>query len=676
MTEIVLGILFSLAFLWMAGAMATALRPHWGWMLASIGSILLTTGIIILLVQLFSLAVWLTPLGLALGSLGAALLIQFACRRIAKNANPLDGFRDFPQAIKSWLQATFTWPACAMGGVLLACMLLLLYFGLEIHPIGDSYHFTRPLYWLQHGTIAPFPAANYRINALAPGSDILSLPLLMYFGISSTRVLMAPICLLMLVPLIQRLCVQLGATPRAGLLAALVCTSGSILLNSILYGWSDILLPGVCLATSVVLLMASRKEEGKLDPLNLGFSVLFLIMAVGFKNLLAFATPGYALILLATHGWRWLLPRGLVVGASGALAGVILSAFAWNYTSNLIHYGRLTGPPALASDSLATLNVPDVSTRVARGLIQVLDVTYTPGFLEKGHRDFKSRLSDLLGASRVLEGESPSGDRRFDSQDTQDRKGFGWPGLLLVIGTGWGLAAHLLRPSMLRRVESRQALALLALLLIHFILVHGLVVWMDYGRLRFAAPLLFVLAPAIAPLLGRRWLRNLVAAIIVMHTGLLVLKSAVVTYRYKESAGPIASVLLKKLGLPLGAGKLSYTLVTPTQQTESYNLFKPSEIYHVAASVIDQGATIGLITTRNSQEHFLFGQHSTNRVLPLIPSDPDLLTKKNQCQFIVIEPNAKVLSISSDMLENFTPDHSIQDESSHTLLEIWIRNPH
>jgi hypothetical protein len=65
--------------------------------------------------------------------------------------------------------------ALALVDTVIHCLL-----GAAMIPMGDSYHYEMPLFWVQHQTIDHFPVNNPRINCISFLAEALTMPGFMY----------------------------------------------------------------------------------------------------------------------------------------------------------------------------------------------------------------------------------------------------------------------------------------------------------------------------------------------------------------------------------------------------------------------------------------------------------------------------------------------------------------
>ena len=216
-----------------------------------------------------------------------------------------------------------------IAGVLVLC----LYIGALV-PINNSdslhTHLPRIYYWIQHGSLASWDAItvtqlNYPVNLSLQGVWLFLLG-----GSEKLLFLMPWLALLAAVVLIREIALQLGASRRGGLLAALISLSFPVVLLQTFSYQADVFVAPLVLASVFLLLQFIRGKQFMFAFLSLWP----LAVALGTKQTAFLFLPFYLVILLTylvrekINFRRWLVFGGVFL----LLFGVFSSyKFIQNY---------------------------------------------------------------------------------------------------------------------------------------------------------------------------------------------------------------------------------------------------------------------------------------------------------------------------------------------------------
>lgn len=220
-------------------------------------------------------------------------------------------------------------------GILSLC----LYIG-ALAPINNSdslhTHLPRIYYWIQHGSLASWDAItvtqlNYPINLSLQGVWLFLL------GDSERLLFLMPwLALLASMVLIREIALQLGASQRGGLLAALISLSFPVVLLQTFSYQADVFVAALVLACVFFLLQYLRGKE-----FHFAFLSLWpLALALGTKQTAFLFLPFYLVILLI-HFVREKVNfrRYLVLGGLFLLLFGVLSSY--KFIQNYLERDRL-----------------------------------------------------------------------------------------------------------------------------------------------------------------------------------------------------------------------------------------------------------------------------------------------------------------------------------------------
>ena len=230
---------------------------------------------------------WLFLLIQLLLCVAAGLLLWDPQQRIFHEKLPAFRFKlEVPRGL-DWLLVVL------IAGVLILC----LYIG-ALAPINNSdslhTHLPRIYYWIQHGSLASWDAItvtqlNYPVNLSLQGVWLFLLG-----GSEKLLFLMPWLALLAAVVLIREIALQLGASERGGLLAALISLSFPVVLLQTFSYQADVFVATLVLSCVFLLLQFIREKIFMFAFLSLWP----LAVALGTKQTAFLFLPFYLVILL------------------------------------------------------------------------------------------------------------------------------------------------------------------------------------------------------------------------------------------------------------------------------------------------------------------------------------------------------------------------------------------
>jgi hypothetical protein len=599
---------------------------------------------LILAVQLLSLFHFLTGGGLLLACLGFALA---GWGTTCVWPSPSGRLSWKTVLTKNWAEMVGIkehWPAFRLltfGAGLIALNSLL---GAFMIPLDDSYHFEKPLFWIQNRSIAPFVASNPRINVTSLADAALCLPGYLYCRSGLMFAVITFCAGIMSLGVVFSLARKLGCSWSAAACASVLTLGFSGFALSFLSVSVAFYLAALWGGASLLFLMECQSDSATLSTerlTRLGFSVACFLMACGAKNTTIFLAP-FFLVGLAICVRRFLFKKKavLVLAASGTL-GLLCSGTAWNYIANIKWYGNPQGPPYMQEHLSRELNFRSVWTRLARGTtLLAFDFLYVPASARDAYGTICQKAVRIIGGKNELSEDADY--YSFQKEKIAPRSACGLVGVFcllpaLVVSvrrmTGKGDRAG-------KVVESFHRINIALLLLFgfgYFLICHTLLRWQSIGLWRLM-PVFPVIAAPLLGLLMERFRGQLAALLLVVFSTLLFL-----TFDAGIMARRFASLddcrFLKKL---TNSGRQHAFKVEcqwtnePPQDLLVREDYSSRQIEQKFMERVDRATTIAFVGDVNSDAYYLFGRDFSNTVIPLNDS-------RNLGQLLAPPENAKYL---------------------------------
>lgn len=546
--------------------------------------------------------------------------------------------------------------------------------GWFLHPYGDNYHFSRPLYWVQNQSIAPFMAENFRISSFAPGADILFLPGYLFFSTIKSNLLVSIPAMFGCMLAIWCLARRIGFSEQNSFVAALCSMGFSPFTQGIIRGGQDLLLPAMFVGGSFIFLFeaADRRKEGKASAFPLAVSIFLFAMAAGFKNAVILAVPGYliavCIIFIPRYLFEWKSVRSCLIGG---LLGILLSGALWNYAMNVSFYGSLTGSSYSTSGHVAPLNPRAMWTQVVRGMTTLGDFTAPlPQQIQSLQKTFNNAIIRLSGAEKQLDGEVPGSFRSYDPGGSMSRKGLGLLGIPLIISV---LVSFVIafRGKYWNSETNRRIFALIVFFIIGFIVLHAFVRWAEIGRFRLSHAIILPVLCLIPVILINNLLRAGFVLLSWMNIGLISI--IFLSFTLRKFPDPKHPLLAKIENLSPDRKTLIdkvYTngTVVPFQLKLDYST--QEILKDIADNEISNSSTIGFISNINSLDSYVFGKHMRHKVYP-ITEKSDLSDLPIDVQYLLIEHDTPKWTES--LLHGWKP-LIIYKKGSDQLSALWFRD--
>ena len=395
--------------------------------------------------------------------------------------------------------------------------------GAVMIPLGDSYHYEMPLFWIQHKAIAHFPINNPRINCVSFLSEALTLPGFLYLHSSLMFVAIAAgggvLCLGVVYALARKLGCGLGASAGA---AAMTLGFTDFALNYLFLEAGHYLL-AMWVGASLLFLIGSR-PNGTMSSqqlTQLGCSVVCFLMACGAKNTVALLVPLYLIGLAATLGRFVINQRVILVAVLCGGMTLLVSGVLWNYVSNQLWYGDYRGPKFMQEHLSKDFGARTIWTRECRGAVLVaFDTMWIPQSTRAAYAAACEKAVEVLGGQEKLA--EDTGFNTFNAEDRRPLKGCGWvgplfllPGVIIAFGRFLGIRRFM--PS--GTESTRFATGLLLLFVVgSFVLPHAALRWQRIGLLRLMPAFSILAAPFCALVLEKKWLRAAALAVLLVST--------------------------------------------------------------------------------------------------------------------------------------------------------------
>jgi hypothetical protein len=290
--------------------------------------------------------------------------------------------------------------AIALVSIVVYCSL-----GAWMIPLGDSYHFERPVFWIQNCSIAPFPVNNPRINMTSFVGEALALPGYMFFHTGTLYVVITFLASILALGIVFSVARRLGCSAGASLCAAAMTTGFTDFAVTFLLVRDESYLAGMWAGASLLFLINSRPTEGFAKPplTQLGCSVFCFLMACGAKNTIFLLAPLYLIALVVTLRGFLFKRRAILTLALGGGIGLFCSGVLWNYVNNKLWYGDARGPQLMQDHLSRDFGLRSVWTRLSRGAVLVVfDTVWVPKSARKAYADACEKAVELLGGQKQL----------------------------------------------------------------------------------------------------------------------------------------------------------------------------------------------------------------------------------------------------------------------------------
>jgi hypothetical protein len=529
--------------------------------------------------------------------------------------------------------------AVALGSIVVHCSL-----GALMIPLGDSYHYEMPLFWIQNRAVGPFPVNNPRINTISFLGEALALPGCMYLHNSAMFVAIAFVAGVLCVGVVFSLARKMGCGPGASACAAAITLGFPDFALTFLVVTAGNYLLGMWTGASLLFLIGSRPSESmsKQQLTRLGCSVFCFLMACGAKNTVSLLAPLYLIGLVATLR-RFVFKRQviLVLVLCGGIAS-LCSGVLWNYIHNKLWYGDYRGPAFMQGHLSGDLGFRTMWTRQCRGAaLLAFDTIWIPLSARDAYAAVCETAVEALGGQRKL-AEDDDGFYSFRAKERTPLRGCGWvgPAFLLpgvVIAMGRCLR---IRGFMRNGTESTRLGTCLLLLFVvgSFIIIHAVIRWQRIGLLRLIPAFSILAAPLCALVLEKKWLRAAALAVLVLSTVmLLTFDLSMVGRRYGATTLNGFFQMILRLG-PGHGMKVEYQWSgQPPQTFFTQEDYKTRSICREFLAHVTSPSVIGFFGGVNSETCWLFGPGYRNKIIPLVDDrKPDqLLEPPNDVEYVL-----------------------------------------
>jgi hypothetical protein len=391
--------------------------------------------------------------------------------------------------------------------------------GVFMVPLGDSYHFEKPLFWMQNQSIAPFITHDPRITSTSFAGEVLGLPGFVFCKSGAMWLLVVWLAGILSLGVVFSLTRRLGCSLRASAVATTLLLGIPTWQQYFIEADAAMCLAGLWVGASLLFLMkcdGAVELSGELLS-RLGCSVFCFVLGCGAKNTTLFLAPVFLLTLVICLRRLLFETKILWTLAQWGAIGVLCSGVPWNYACNFKWYGNVSGPPFLQGHLSGDRTVPSVWTRCCRGAVLFFfDVAWLPRSAHETYEAICHKTVGLLGAKKEL---AEDAEALFNFKDLQPGSGIGLIGPLVVLPAFiYGiirLLRHRNRMGAGNKFPGRRAFLLLFLYVLGFsFLCHVFLKWQNMGlwRLMPAFPVLAV--PVSGLLLERRWQRIAVLTLV------------------------------------------------------------------------------------------------------------------------------------------------------------------
>jgi len=509
--------------------------------------------------------------------------------------------------------------ALALVAAVIHCSL-----GAVMIPLGDSYHYEMPLFWVQHHTIGHFPVNNPRINCISFLAEALTLPGFLYLHSSVMFVAISFGAGVLCLGVVFALARKMGCGPGASACAAaLTLAFTDFALNYLVLEAGHYLL-AMWTGASLLFLIGSRPAGSMSRPqlTQLGCSVLCFSMACGAKNTVALLAPLYLVAVMMTLGRLVITRQVVLVGVLCAGFASLSSGVLWNYVSNKLWYGNIQGPAFMQDHLSHDFGVRAIWTRECRGAVLIaFDTIWIPQSARAAYADACGKAVELLGGQGTLA--EDQGFNTFNPEDRRPLKGCGWAGPLFLLPGVIIAAGRCLR---IRRflsavTESTRLNTCLVLLFAVgcFVVPHAVLRWQRIGLLRLMPAFSVFAAPLCALVLEKRWLRMMALAVLLLSTVMFVTYDlSMVGRRFDTSIQDGLFRKILRLGTEHGMTVEYQWGDQPPQTFFTREDYTSRSICQKFLEHVPSPAVIGFVGDVNGEIVWLFGPGYRNRVIPLV----------------------------------------------------------
>ncbi len=468
-----------------------------------------------------------------------------------------------------------------------------------------STHLTRVIYWLQHGSIAPWPTSRvfqlfYPIAAqLQTHWTILFTSGDRWVGyVQWVGVLVTAVGIIGLARL-------LGYGRPGALLGGLLYLGLPVVLLQSTTTQNDLIAAAIFIPAVYFLLSGVIKAR----PRDLVLSGLYIGLCLGTKQTLYFFLPGFGLLaLIALLQRRPVFWRSVLLLVAGSAAGFVLFA-AYLNISNLRAFGHPFGPQGTVDSALGGSTPAEawnnLKFNIPRLLYQGVDTTGLPdpldGYAHKAKAVAAVQFFNAIGLP--IEGDHYTLNAHVFAlrEKNQAQEDYAWYGVV-----SWLIIVPLALLAAWQGLRRKNGLAAgFVLCALSFLVIDA---WLRPGwdpfQGRYFAPAVALLAPFGAGLVRRGWAARLGLGLAVLLT--LV---SMVTVTLYNPAKPLAGKRARAVNI--------WTADRLTLQTQQ-GVFAREYIGMIERNVPFDGV-LGLYSPRYYWEYPLFGEHYTRRLVPVHP---------------------------------------------------------
>jgi hypothetical protein len=583
----------------------------------------LAAGQLLLAIQCLSLVAWLTKPGLIVVNVlftllfvGLSWLWPRANERFPWKTLLTKTWQGF--AVQRRETLVLASLAVALVSIVVYCSL-----GTLMMPIGDSYHFEMPQFWIQNHSIAHFPIDNPRVTTTAFVGEALTLPGYMYFHTTAMFVVITFGAGILTLGIVFSLARRMGCSVGASLCAAAITLGFTDFALTFLAVTAGNYLAGMWTGASLLFLINSRPSEGFTKPqlTQFGCSVFCFLMACGAKNTISLLAPLYLIVLFVTlRGFLFKRPAILTLMLCGGIA-LLCSGVLWNCVSNKLWYGDARGPKFMQDHLSRELGLRSVWTRLSRGtVLMVFDTIWVPKSARKAYADVCEKTVRLLGGQGQL-GEDEEF-YNFGEKTRTPLKGCGLVGIAFLLP---GMAVGLKRCLGKKRFAGNQTGATrlntcLVLLFVvgSFVICHAMLRWQSIGLLRLMPAFSIVGAPLCALLLEKPWPRAAALGLLLLSMVMfLTFDLSMVGRRFNGAAENVLFKMITRLGKEHAITVEYQWQGQAPQKLLVHEDYTSREICQKFLEGIAQPTVIGFAGGLNSDVRWLFGKDFCNEIIPL-----------------------------------------------------------
>lgn len=575
---------------------------------------------LLLAIQALSLAVQLTAVNLLLANLLFTVVVVVITQQWESNParQPWQLLLKRAAGQAGALRSPITWAMViiAFVAVTLHCVL-----GAFVIPFGDSYHFEMPAFWMQHRTIAPFPASNPRLVTVSFLAEALSLPGYLFSRTPMLFAVLTCVAALFTLMIIFSLARRTGASTAAAGAAAALTTGYSIFLPECRDSHAAVCLSGMWFGASLLFLISCHKSEE--IGASLGSAGVCFFMACGAKNSTALLAPVIGVLAMLMLGRSILTWRATLAGLAAVMLGLLASGVAWNYVQNKSWFGDPRGPEFLRGHLAADFQPRSVYTRFCRGgVLLVGDAIWIPRSWQPKYGALGKSAVRWLGGRDVIRDDGPPSSFagiatgcHFSEASITPRKGLGLAGLIFFLPglmlAGWRCARADGDPR-----ERRNVCGLLFVTIGVFLLSHTFLRWQAVGLLRLVPAFWVAGAPLAALVLEAKFSRTLALVILGMSVAALSFYCIGTAARRLDAVLPLPGWVVRLQN----AHQQTVQIELPGQPRESLLVkedYTRREIYERMWRELPQPTVVGMVGNYDSEFYYLFGCGFVNRVVSL-----------------------------------------------------------